>query len=243
MMARFLFVAFLFAANATAVETVTLAIGEWAPYTSEKNPNGKVMEKMMSEAFKLEGVEVVYVYRPWKRSLEMAERGVVDGTFPWNKTAERERIFAIPAGSIFTEESVYFHLKSKPFDWETIADLKKYKVGVTIGYKHEKLYLDAGIPADPVPSEELNFKKMLVGRIDVYRTSKDVGYETIKELFQADKAALFTHHPKVVEWAGLYVLFSKMTPNGKMLADKFDSGFKKLKESGAYDKIVAPLKK
>ena len=29
----------------------------------------------------------------------------------------------------------------------------------------------------------------------------------------------------------------------EMFADKFDAGFKKLKASGAYDKIVAPLKK
>lgn len=236
-------VAALSVSSAMAAETVKLAIGDWAPYTSEKDPNGKILEKVVTEAFKLEGINVVYSYYPWKRSIEMVKAGEADGTFPWNRNAEREKDFVIPASSIRSDEGVYFHLKSKPFDWNTLADLKKYKVGVTIGYKQEQIYKDAGIKADAVPSEEMNFKKILEGRIDVYQTSKDVGYETIKTMFPADKAALFTNHPKPVEVSDYYILFSRKTPNGQMFADKFDAGFKKLKASGAYDKIVAPLKK
>ena len=236
-------VAALSVSAAMAAETVKLAIGDWAPYTSEKDPNGKILEKVVTEAFKLEGVNVVYSYYPWKRSIEMVKAGEADGTFPWNKNAEREKDFVIPASSIRTDDGVYFHLKSKPFEWSSLADLKKYKVGVTVVYKQEQIYKDAGITADAVPSEEMNFKKMLEGRIDVYQTSKDVGYETIKTLFPADKAGLFTNHPKPVEQSEYFILFSKKNPNSKALADKFDAGFKKLKDSGAYDKIVAPLKK
>ena len=138
-----------------------------------------------------------------------------------------------------TDDNVFFHLKSKAFDWKSIEDLKKYKVGVTLGYKQEKIYKDKGITAELVPSEEMNFKKMVAGRIDVYETSKEVGYATIAKTLTPDEAKLFTHHPKPIEQNDYFILFSKKTPNGKAMADKFDAGLKKLKASGAYAKIFA----
>ncbi|MBF0203500.1 MAG: transporter substrate-binding domain-containing protein [Desulfamplus sp.] len=222
-----------------ANKTVKLAIGDWAPYTSETDPKGKLLEEVVTEAFKAEGIDVQYAYFPWKRSYVNAEKGQYDGTFPWNKTPEREEAFYTHKISLIKDDGVYFHLKSKPFDWNTIEDLKKYKVGVTIGYKQEELYKQNGITADTVPEEAMNFKKMLAGRIDIYQTSKVVGYSTINSLFSPDDAAKFTNHPKAVETDEYYILFSKKTPDGKELGDKFDEGMKKIKDSGVYDKILA----
>ncbi|MBF0231032.1 MAG: transporter substrate-binding domain-containing protein [Desulfamplus sp.] len=222
-----------------AGEVVKLAIGDWAPYTSETDQKGKLLEKVVTEAFKLEGIDVKYDYFPWKRSYIYVEQGKYDGTFPWNKTEEREKEFYIHKISLINDEGVYFHLINKQFDWNTIDDLKKYKVGVTIGYKQEELYKSKGITAESVPNEEQNFKKMLAGRIDVYQTSKVVGYSAISKLFSPEDASMFTNHPKPVEESQYYILFSKTTPKGKELADKLDSGLKKLKDSGSYDKILA----
>ena len=225
--------------SSTANETARLAIGEWAPFTSETDPNGKLLEHVVSEAFKLVGVDVVYRYFPWARSYRNIETGSYDGTFPWNKTEERDAVFYIPKQSIIKDEGVYFHLKTTAFDWNDLQDLKKYRVGVTIGYKQEKTYADNQIMADPVPSEELNFKKMLVGRVDVFQTSKRVGYMTIRKLFSPEDAARFTNHPKPVEIDEYYVLFSKKSPKGKYLSEKFDEGMQALKKSGRYQELIA----
>jgi len=45
-----------------ASETITISTGEWAPYTSQNDPNGKVAETIVREAFKLEGIDVKYSY-------------------------------------------------------------------------------------------------------------------------------------------------------------------------------------
>jgi len=149
---------------------------------------GKFLERVVTEAFQLEGINVIYEYFPWKRSYLQVQHGDFDGTFPWNKTKERRGEFYIHKLPLYKDEGVYFHLKNNAFDWNTIDDLKQYKVGVTIGYQHEIIYNKKGITAEPVASEELNFKKILVGRIDVYRTSKIVGYETINNLFNLEEA-------------------------------------------------------
>jgi polar amino acid transport system substrate-binding protein len=225
--------------GAFANEVINLAIGEWAPFTSEKDPNGKLLEKVVTEAFKLEGVDVKYSYYPWKRSYSNVQEGTSDGTFPWRSTADREKEFNIHSVPVMTDDSVYFMLKTSAFDWKTMDDLKKYKVGVTLGYTNEKTYKDKGIAAEVVPSEELNFKKIVAGRIDVYETSKEVGYATIAKSLTPDEAKLMTHHAKPVEESDYFILFSKKTPKGKAMADKFDAGLKKLKASGAYTKIFA----
>jgi polar amino acid transport system substrate-binding protein len=50
-----------------------------------------------------------------------------------------------------------------------------------------------------VPSEEMNFKKIVAGRIDTYDTSKEVGYATIAKTLSPEEAKLITHHAKPVE--------------------------------------------
>lgn len=241
-MARML-VAFVCAATmvlaARAAEVVNLAIGEFAPFTSEHDPKGKLLEKVVAEAFKLEGLDVKFAYYPWKRAYVLAEAGTADGTFPWNKTPERDHVFHTQKTPLVVDDTVYFHLKSKPFDWKSVDDLKKYKVGVTLGYKYEKIYQDHGIAAEVVNAEDANFKKIARGRIDVYATSKAVGYAIMNKHLTPDEAKLITYHPKVVEQSEYFVLFSTKTPNGKMLSDKYESGLKKLKASGAYDKLMA----
>lgn len=227
--------------NAFANETVRFAIGEWAPYTSATDANGRLLEKVVAESFKLEGIDVKFEYFPWKRSYALAESGKFDGTFPWAMTEEHIKHFYFHKISLIEDDGVFFHLKSLPFDWETLDDLKKYSVGVTIGYKEEGFYKENGINAQAVPAEDLNFKKMLAGRIDTYQTSKIVGYATIRKIFTAEEARLFTNHPKPAVKNEFYILFSKKTPNGQNLADRFDAGLKKLKESGAYDNIMKSL--
>lgn len=224
--------------SAFANDAARFAIGEWAPYTSSTDPKGRVLENIVEQAFKLEGIEVKFEYFPWKRSYTLAESGKFDGTFPWAKTEEHARDFYINKEYLIKDYGVFFHLKSVPFDWKTLDDLKKYSVGVTIGYKEEKIYMENGIKAQAVPSEELNFKMILSGRIDVYQTSKTVGYATINKLFTPEEARQFTNHPVPAVENEFYILFSKKTSNGQYLADRFDAGLKKLKESGKYDSII-----
>lgn len=225
--------------NVFANETVRLAIGDWEPYTSSADDlKSKILETMVTEAFKLEGIDVEYEYFPWKRSYSLAKSGQFDGTFPWAKTEEHLKDFYIHEIYLIKDEGVFFHLKSKKFEWNNFEDLNKYTLGVTLGYKEESIYKQKGINAQAVPSEDLNFKKILAGRIDAYQTSKIVGYATINRLFTPEDAKLFTNHPKPAVENEFYILFSKKTPNGQRLANKFDSGLKKLKESGAYDLII-----
>ena len=86
-------------------------------------------------------------------------------------------------------------------------------------------------------TEEQNLKKILAGRIDVYQTSKAVGWTMSTNCSARRKPKKLPPIPSPMRFRIFFILFTK-TPKGKALADKFDSGFAKLKKSGAYDKIM-----
>jgi len=221
-----------------ANEKVTLAAGDWEPFTSSREENANIAELIVIDAFKLVDIDVELKYFPWKRSFEMTKKGDFVGTFPWQVTKDREKDFYISEQTILVEKTVFFHLKDNEFNWETLDDLKKYKIGVTIGYSSENILEAKGIKVSKVPKEDLNYKKLLKSRIDAYPAAFFVGYYQINMLFDPAKAALFTNHSKPLSEDGYHMLISKNIPNGKELVAKFDKGLKMLKESGAYDVII-----
>lgn len=220
-------------------QTARIAIGEWPPYTSEKDNDSKILERVVTEAFKLEGIDVKYEYFPWKRSYIYTLQGKYDATFPWIKSDDRNSLFYISSEPLLIEESVFFYMKDKNFNWKSLDDLKKYKVGVTIGYVQEEILRKSGIPAEACPNEYLNFRKLYAGRIDVYWTTKNAGYTAIRKIYGNLGAELFTHHSRSAGVFRHYVFFSKKTSDGKKFRDKFDSGLMKLKSSGEYDRIIS----
>jgi len=221
-----------------ATETVTMALGDWQPYTHSSNSKYQMLERVVAEAFALEGVKVEYRYYPWQRSLINVQAGLEDGTFPWEMTAQRQIDYFIHRVPLLVDHTVFFHLKSLAFDWSSIEDLKKFQIGVTKGYRQEAYYKEIGVVAQVVPEEYLNFVKMLSGRIDVYQTSSIVGNSTIRDIFSSADVAKFTYHPKSVQQAQYYILFSKKSTNGEQHSKIFAQGFDKLQASGRYQAIL-----
>ncbi len=229
----------MFAAlSAHANDKVRLAIGDWEPFTSGRTDNANVSEELVREAFKLENMDVEFKYFPWIRSYKYVEKGEYQATFPWTKSAEREEKFYYSKEPLLTEQTVLFHLKSKPFKWESFSDLEGLRIGATLGYATGKILEDNGLKLDYVSKEDFNYQKLLRGRLDIYPSSYFVGYHQINMLLPPTEAILFTHHPKVLEERDYYMLFSKNIPNAHKLIEHFDRGLRKLKASGRYEKIL-----
>ena len=169
----------------------------------------------------------------------MAQDAKTDGTIPWFQSPDREANFFYSKKAIIRTKTVFFHLKSSNIKWKTYEDLKKYKIGGTIGFKTAKFLDKKGIKVELVKTELENFQKLLAGKIDITSASFLVGHSIIKKNFPADQAAMFTSHAKKIFPAtGAYYLVSKKHPRGQELVDKFDSGMQKLMKSGRYIQII-----
>jgi len=228
--------------SGSAEETIRLASGEWPPYQSEELKYAGVASRIVTEAFALEGIKVEFGYFPWKRSYKLAETGQWDGTFLWFDTPERREIFYI-SDPVMDIQYVFFHLKSYSFDWNTIDDLKGIEIGATAEYDMGKEFQSAEkageIKVQRVPTDEQNFKKLLLGRIQIFPCDSEAGYAMIQKNLTPDQIELFTHHPKPVKADPHNLLLSKKVERNKRMIELFNKGLKQLKESGKFDQYIA----
>jgi len=78
-----------------SAETITFANGEWAPYMSPKLKNAGYVSDIVVQAYKEEGIDVKWVFLPWKRGFEEAKNGAYQGTAIWGYNEERAKDFDV----------------------------------------------------------------------------------------------------------------------------------------------------
>lgn len=134
---------------------------------------------------------------------------------------------------------VFFHRKGDSFDWETLEDVSHLRVGVNRGYLSNRPLIEAveegGGHIDPAATEDLNFEKLLRGRIDILPSSLQVGYYILQTRFLPGISRTVKHHPRSYLETPLYLIISKKVKNGKELIERFNRGLKQLRKTGLYD--------
>ena len=216
---------------------LTITAGPWPPFTGRDLPFYGAAARVVSDAFALEGYRVDFLFRPWMRAYLEAKTGRVNGSILWRRTREREKHFYY-SDPVLSVDIVFFHLKSVPFDWEEIEDLAGFRSGVVNGFKYGNAF-DAGvasgrIPADVVASQEMNFRKLLKGRIDYTPVVRQSGYATIQTMFPPDIAGRFTHHSRVLARQKLYLILSRKIWNNARLLREFNRGLFRYHQNGRH---------
>ncbi|MCP4159560.1 MAG: ABC transporter substrate-binding protein [Deltaproteobacteria bacterium] len=235
----YFFIGIVFLSNSSAEETIRVAVGEWPPYYSENLKHYGPALHIVTEAFALGGIKVHYEFFPWGRALYLVKKGDWDATCCWAKTIERDT-FIIFSEPVHPDETVFFHLKEYKFKWKSVEDLKGIEIGATISYSYSE-ELEAAEKAgkliiERVPTDELNFRKLLKGRIQIFPLAKDVGYAMLNKVFKPEDVQKFTHHPKPTRVGYLRIAFSKKLKQSKKLKTIFNNGLNILKKNGKYDK-------
>ncbi len=229
---------FSFCTNASAGETIRLATGEWSPFISKDLKHGGVVLHIISEAFASVGIKTEYTFYPWARAKAVAQSGKFDGSAVWGVSSEREKHFYY-SDLVMISPYVLFHLKSYPLTWETWDDLIGVPMGglseTNYGVDFKRLEKAGKMKVQWVPRDDLNFRKLLAGRIKFVPLELDVGYHIINSNFMPEKARLFTHHPKYDHNAFYHLLMSKKNERSRELLLLFNKGLRHLRANGHYD--------
>ncbi|MFC7421346.1 substrate-binding periplasmic protein [Iodobacter arcticus] len=225
---------------------VRIASGEFQPYLSKSLQNEGFISKIIRAAFKQENVMVSIAYYPWKRSYNMVKKGEADLTPYWVKTPEREQLFIL-SDPIDVVQYGFFHLKENKITQLDFSHLNKYKVGVSLGYSYGLAFDTARkkqqFICDEAPSDEINIRKLIAKRIDLFTADKTLGKYIISTTLPPKEAEKITFFPKNFAEEPVYLLISKKTPNGAKIADIFNKGLKKIKQNGEYHRIMQEAKK
>lgn len=223
---------------------IRITNGEWEPYLSEHSHEYGLGSHIVTEAFKLEGIEIEWGFFPWVRSFETAKWGEWDATALWWPSPDYEGDF-LTSDQVIPTSTVFFHMKDYDFDWNTVEDLAGKDIGFTRGYDYGPDFMEAlkngQISVKEASTDENNFKKLLAKRIDIFPNDPVVGSAQIRHTFTPEEVNLFTYHEKPLVETYLHLLISKKSPNAEYFLEKFNSGLKKLKDSGRLDEMYKDL--
>ncbi len=226
---------------ALAGQVLHITNGEWAPYMGARLPHFGVASRIVSAAFALQGSTVVYGFFPWQRALMLANTPEWQGGALWLRNAERERDFYY-SDPVIDSDYTLFYLKDKPLAWQSVADLRPYRIGITNGYYYGPEFmaaLDAGqLKVQSVPTDLQNLRKLLAGRIDVVPLDRVVGLTLTQQAFSAQEAARIRVDDKVLYSQPLYLIAPKSQPGSRAMLDEFNLGLHKLKASGQIERFL-----
>lgn len=228
-------------ARAADGTTIRISNGEWPPFMGEKIPHHGFVSRIVSEAFRLEGVEVEYEFYPWARAYHLARNGAVEASIGWYRTAEREQEFLF-SEPVFVESQVFFFLKDKPLQWSRLEDLRGQSIGATLGYTYgkefEQLENSKLLDVQRTGSDFQNLQKLLAGRVQAVVLSRAVGIRLVQTL-RSEQAQRIAFDSRPINSGPLHVIFPKSAARSAEWLIQFNRGLKKLKATGAVDRFAS----
>lgn len=219
---------------------LVIATGELPPFASADFENSFLTE--IFQALETEmGITFVFKFMPWKRCEIAVQKHEAWGMMPYIRTGERDQLYDC-SEKLYTRRAVFFYRspngREKNISYTELGELSKYRIGGVIGYYYEDLFKNAGIALDLVASDELNFKKLGVGRVDLVPAEENTGWYLIRNLFPKDEAANFFSTVQSFHESNIYLMTSKQYPDGKELLESFNAALKKIKNDGRYNEIM-----
>lgn len=215
-----------------------LATGEWPPYTSKKLEGFGFCTEIVSAIVLEMGMKPIYHFSPWKRGELMTREGKVFGTFPYAVTDERKKVFNF-SDQIMENKTVFFYnkkyMKQKP-SWETLEDLKQYKIGGVLGYSYVSELTNAGLKVRYVATDEQNVVKLDLNRINLMVADLLVGKTLIRQHYPHEQE-MFGLLDKPLELGNSHLMISGKYPDAKLLLNQFNKALKRIKEKRIYSNI------
>jgi polar amino acid transport system substrate-binding protein len=228
------------AGNDGKPQTIRIATGEFAPWSGKHLAHGGHVNHIVQEAFATQGVRVEFFYLPWKRAFEEARIGKFDATSYWYENIERRdaMLFSEP---VIINRTVFFQRADVDvIRWKSLSDLSGYRMSATVGFTYTDDFYRA-IDAQTlnpimVPSDIQNIKLLMADRVDVFATDEMAGFYMAAQL-SIDPRKLKVIEPPLNTPKG-YLLVSKTNPDSQWLISTFNTGLKKIRANGTYQKIL-----
>jgi polar amino acid transport system substrate-binding protein len=199
---------------------------------------------VVRRAFAEQKTEVKFDWQPWTLGFEEAKAGRFAATFPYIRSAEREKDFLYSA-PIYEIQQRAFAKPGSKLDFANPASLAGSKICLPLGWAAPSK-LASQIKGGQIKKEEPKdistcAQMVAAGRADYFITDQFQGKAAVKGAgLPADALA---PSGAVFDTEALHLIVGKQSANGKDVIDRFNQGLDALKKSGAFDKIVAEYTK
>lgn len=223
-----------------------IATGELPPYMAAARADQGISLSVVRRAFELVGYGVEFTFLPWSRALAETRLGKWDATAAWGNNPERNPPFFV-SDNVVTEQWVFVYRNAVKFQWNTLADLKPYRVALIQDYTYTPeiwaMAQSGAFKSDRLPNEAAAIRMLLLDRVDVAPVERNVACDVLQKNFTDQDAAKLSVHPKhMIDSFTSHVLLPRALPASANLVVDFNAGLKKLKASPEYNKLLSQVK-
>jgi polar amino acid transport system substrate-binding protein len=228
-------------------EKVTLGNGEWKPYQSKDLKEGGFCTDVVKKAFKKAGIDTEFKWYgdSWKRAYFDAKNNTMDGTLVWAYKKERADEMYYSKGAVLSGKKDYIFFLKSGKQFNTPEDIKGSRMGGVLGYtygdKVDALINSGEIKIQRTDSDNVNVKKLLLGRIDCLIAGEKLVNDLLAKNFSPEERAKVTKSSQPVNVVTYHLLLNKKNPANKAIMDRFDTALESMMVDGTYQDLVNKL--
>ncbi|MEO1639509.1 MAG: transporter substrate-binding domain-containing protein [Pseudomonadota bacterium] len=207
--------------------SVSVASGEYAPFTGEGIADHGTVSARLSAYAESADISVDYAFMPWKRALEMTRRGQFDATSFWYFNEAREDDF-IHVGPLVADRVVFFRRSDAELDsWTNLEDLSGLRIGIVSGYTYTPEFwalVDSGVlTVSEGPNDTANIQKLNAGRVDLVPVGEEAGWHMVRTTFGEAGMANFATEEQPLSVTFGYLLVSRAVDNAEEIATRLQA--------------------
>ncbi|WP_168224766.1 substrate-binding periplasmic protein [Rhodoferax aquaticus] len=226
-------------------QTLPLAATDWPPFEfadAQGMATGADTE-VIQAAFERMQLSASIRIQPWARVEQQGAKGEFAAIYSVIKTPERMQNFVF-SDPISSSKMVFFKRKSQALQWQSLADLSAYTVGISAGFAYPEVFTQAVqakqfkavVPSYGASADLSSLKGLQRGVVDVVICELSVCQYLIKT--HATDLTGIDHMPTLIGTElPMYLAFSKNWPRAEALAHEFNLALAKVTSSGARKKI------
>lgn len=230
----------VFATSASAGAPITLATGEFAPYSGEHLSGGGMITSIVLAAFNAVDKEVDISYLPWKRGLHYTSTHRVIATYPYVKDFQREEEFLF-SDVLFSSKVRLFVRRDSAIEFSKDEDLKGLTTCVPLGYSTREIdrFLEKGLITIKLRaiSDKACLNAVHVGEVDFYSVNENTGWMWVRDLFGPTDS--LTTVGKAFYENHYYLIVANDYPDVESFLQTFNDGLRLIKSNGTYKKLVS----
>ncbi|MEH6460728.1 substrate-binding periplasmic protein [Chitinimonas sp. JJ19] len=214
--------------------------------TTEDSPPAQMMREgvlagrsvdKVREIMRRTGTQYDMQLLPWARAYELALRqGAQACVFSTTRNVQREGQFKW-VGPLTKSDWVLFGQSGRDYGIKSLADVRRYVVGTYNADVRDAWLKERGFRVDTAPQDEMNPRKLMAGRIDLWANDADVGRILLQNQgLEAEIKPVFTFHS-----LGLYLACNPAVPDG--LISRLQIAYDEMARDGYNRRIDAEYDK
>lgn len=225
--------------NASAqAREIKLATLNWAPFYGEDLPENGFFTALVMAAMNAAELKATVSFVPWKRALMQTERGDYDGVMGAYFSEERSKIYEY-SDPIYTVSVVIFARKDIGLTrYNNLRELSEYTIATGRGFVYNPEF-DAAtyLKKKPATDQIINIRKLFRGRVELFAVNETVFRYEVNHHTNFDLKDVVKLTPPLAE-NDFFVMFPKILPDSKELAQSFNRGLHIIRNNGQADQIL-----